>query len=130
MRIPDSKLVDMKYTAAEKKEESKEMSAPVGSNMPDYPWGLCLDLNDESLKKLGISTLPEVGDEYHLIGVAKVTRLSSSASETYSEDSMSLQICFLQLVHEDEKPDEKESASEENKENRTGVQSVLTNSMR
>lgn len=131
IKYPGAAMVDLKYTAKEKREESKEIgSMPDGSNMPDYPWGLTLDLDDSTLKKLGVNELPDVGDEYHLIAVAKVTRLSSSADEKESENRMTLQICYMQMVHEDEEPDENESAAYENRENKAGVKNALTNSMR
>lgn len=130
MKIPDSDMVDMKYSKDERAEEAAgSCSSPDGTNMPDYPCGLTISLDDVSLKKLGITELPEVGDEYHLIAVAKVTSLSSSASEKSEENRMTLQICYLQAVHEDEEPGEKETAAYENAENKSGVKSLLTNAM-
>ena len=113
-------LTDMKYTKAEKADEAKEMPSPMGSNMPDYPWGLCIDLDDESLKKLGITDLPEVGDEYQLTAIAKVTRISSSADEKEQENRLTLQITQMSLDDSDETAEPSE----------TGVKSLLTNSMR
>lgn len=33
---------------------------------PKYPWGLCIDLNDETLAKLGITELPASGSQMML----------------------------------------------------------------
>lgn len=128
MKIPDSNMVDVKYTKAEQKEEYGEMAD--GSNMPDYPYGLTINLDDCCLSKLGITDLPEVGDEYHIVAVGKVTRISTSADEDEEENRMTIQIMFMQMVHEDEEPGEKETANYENKENKSGVKSLMTNAMR
>lgn len=125
----DSAMVDLKYTPKEQQEEAGESMSPTGSNLPDYPWGTCIDLDDASLTKLGIPDLPNVGDEYHIVAVGKVTRLSSSADENEAENRMTIQIMFMELTHEDEMPDEKETAAGENAENKTGVKSLLTNAM-
>lgn len=129
MKVPGSNMVDMKYSPDEQQEEAGEVISPTGSNLPDYPWGTCIDLDDVSLKKLSIDSLPDVGDEYHIVAMGKVTRLSSSADENESENRMTIQITMLQLVHEDEMPDEKETATSENSENKAGVKSLLTNAI-
>lgn len=118
-------MVDMKYTKAEAKEEYGESMSPEGSNLPDYPYGLTITLDDCCLGKLGIKDLPEIGDEYHVMAVAKVTRLSSSADEKEEEQRMTLQITDLQLMPEAEAKEE--STAGENAENK--VKSVISNSM-
>lgn len=46
----------------------------------DYPWGLHITLNGDSLKKLG-TDLPAVGDMMNIGGVAKVVSVSTRESE-------------------------------------------------
>ena len=54
-------LVSMQLTEAEAKEESGIAPATSESDLPRYPYGLCLDLDDEALQKLGITDMPAVG---------------------------------------------------------------------
>jgi hypothetical protein len=100
-------VVDMARTDAEKKAAEKRVTEAVPSNGPDYPYVLCLNLGAEELKKLGIEDLPEVGDEMHLYAVAKVTRVSQSASEQ-GEDSkgVELQITHMGVMEEGDEDDE------------------------
>jgi len=101
----DMKIVDMKRTAAEQKAAQERYSIPSDAG-PDYPYGLCLNLGKDELAKLGIDTLPEVGDEFHVYAVACVTRVSQSASQE-GEDSkgVELQITQMGVLHEDEEDD-------------------------
>jgi hypothetical protein len=48
----ETKLIDLKYTKADKKEEASEMVGPSGQPA-DYPWGLSLSLESAELDKLG-----------------------------------------------------------------------------
>lgn len=100
----DMKIVSMERTEAEKKAaEARYKDGPATSG-PDFPWGLCLNLGKDEIAKLGIDDLPEVGDEFHIYAVAKVTRVSQSASEQ-GEDSkgVELQITHMGAMQEEEK---------------------------
>ena len=111
-----SPLVDMKYTKAEQKEEKREIAAP---SPQEYPWGLAIRLEDEELTKLGVKTMPGVGDEIHLMAIAKVTGVNQSATAKDSDCCVSLQITMLQvLMHETaaEEKGEKETPAAEAKE--------------
>lgn len=86
------KLISMKYTPAEQKEETAELSAPEASK---YPWGLELCLDDEQLKKLNLSS-PQ--GEYTLLAKVKVTRTSSNTDDKgESESSANMQITEMAL---------------------------------
>lgn len=65
---------------------------PDADNAPKYPWGTELNLEDETLEKLGIDRLPEVGEEVQITAVAKVTRVSASESQGGARRSLYLQI--------------------------------------
>lgn len=111
------KLVDMAYTKAELKEERKEMTMASAS---PYPWGLCIRLEKDELDKLGIKTLPGVGDEMHLLCIAKVTGVNQSAREGQDEESsVALQITMMQVLLSESaasEKGEKESPATEAKE--------------
>jgi len=94
-----SGLIDLARTKKELKEEAKETS-PGGDPDP-YCWGLNIRLESEELDKLGITKLPEVGSEYHLMVVAKVTSVNQSATMQDDEQCVGLTITMMQiLAHE------------------------------
>lgn len=94
-----SDLVDLAYTPAERKEEAAEMKpSSIGSNIPKYPYGLTLSLNDETLAKLKLKDdLPDVGDEIQFHAVARVTSVSQRADESDDNTSVELQVCQMAL---------------------------------
>lgn len=88
------KLKNMKID----KEAKKKMMEPIPSDVPEYPWGLRLELNNESLEKLGLEKLPKVGTSVKLY--AKVDVVSVSAYEQAKGEknkNLSLQITDLCL---------------------------------
>lgn len=101
--MAEPKIVNMQRTEAEK-AKAEEACKAMPCDGPDYPWGLCLNLGKDELAKLGITELPKVGDEFHIYGVACVTRVSQSASQDTGEDSKSveLQVTALGVMQEDE----------------------------
>jgi len=71
-------LVNMKLS---KKEASSE--AGVGLDAPDvprFPHGLSLSLDDEVLSKLNMKELPDVGESKMLVAYVDVTDISESDS--------------------------------------------------
>lgn len=95
-------LVDMKYTKAEAKAEASEYTKPQG---PEYPWGLQIRLEDEELKKLGITSMPAVGQEMSLDVVVRVTSVSESQyADGRADRCLSLQI--VQMGMEDDAEEE------------------------
>lgn len=89
------KMVSMKL---DKKDVKKEMAEHSISDMPEYPYGLNIRLDDESIKKLGISELPEVGSDMVVLAKVKVEEVSSRDSLNGNENtSISLQITDMSL---------------------------------
>lgn len=92
-------LVDMTLSKEEAKEESGLMSADY--DMPRYPYGLCLCLDDDSLKKLGITSLPAIGTEMMITAKVKVTSVRSRETQTEnqsdSESSVDMQITAMEI---------------------------------
>ena len=86
-------LISMKRTVEEKKED-KDGSCLGPSN--DFPWGLRLDLDKESLDKLNVDL--KVGQEVYVSGLAKVVRVSESADEEEERRSAELQVTELALT--------------------------------
>lgn len=96
-------IVPMERTAAERQASQKAMEASA-KNAPEYPYGLSLHLGDEELSKLGISGVPKVGDEYHVLAVAKVHSATHSEREGNggAHRSVELQLTHMGVMHEDE----------------------------
>lgn len=116
--MAEPKLVDMAYTKAEIKEEAKETKFP--GEPSKYPWGLQIRLEDEELKKLGVTDLPQVGGEMHLAVIAKVTGVSENTMADGDYDCcVTLQITMMQVVMQEsaeEEKGEKETPRSEAKE--------------
>jgi len=92
-------LTSMRLTAAELKKRGEEV--PISDKAPreKYPWGLELDLNDESLGKLGIDVSDlSVGQTVAVVGKAKVRSARISESEDGTDMSASIQITHLSLT--------------------------------
>lgn len=64
-------LTDMKSTVP-----AKESTALVPTERDEYPYGLCISLDEGSLEKLGISMLPAVGADVKLVAIACVVTVS------------------------------------------------------
>jgi hypothetical protein len=94
-------LISMERTAKEKADAEKRWKdGPVATSGPDFPWGLSLSLGKDELAKLGIKDLPEVGAEYTILAIGKVTRVNQSASAQQTEDTMSVEIQLTDLACE------------------------------
>lgn len=90
-------LKDMALSKAEAKETLTEYCTPDAGEAPKYPWGLSLDLNNQVLEKLGITSLPTVGSEMTLTATVKVTRISAYEEQDGAEQCLGLQITAMDL---------------------------------
>lgn len=85
----------MKATPAEQREMAPDMSV---REAPEYPWGLRVQLEDESLMKLDLLTLPAVGESLMLHARVHVCRVTQSDAEGEPKRrSVELQITDLAL---------------------------------
>lgn len=91
-------MVSLERTKAEKKKDKAGMS-PMSSPSegPDYPYGLTFELRDESLKKLGMSTLPEVGEKMCVYAMVEVVRTSQRAGKDSADREVGFQITSLKF---------------------------------
>jgi len=91
------KLVDMKFTPEELKARDKAMTVgPGGESDEQYPWSTKLNFGKTELDKLGLTTLPEVGAEFHIEGYARVVGVRQEQGEN-DEDSRSVELQITQL---------------------------------
>ena len=119
----EPKLVDMKFTKDELKEEKREYSGDP--TMQPYPWGLAIRLESTELAKLGLNDLPQVGGEMHLICVAEVTGVNMSARVGQEDETcVALQITHMQVINQESaavEKGERESAASESAETRSAL---------
>lgn len=95
----DAVLVSMKKSKTEvKKDKGGGCCSPSGYDSDAYPYGLRLDLSDESLDKLGLDDLPKVGKTVNISAVAEVQSASESTSASgKSHRSVGLQITKMKV---------------------------------
>lgn len=91
-------LISMRLTEDEAREESgATVSSPSAEDLPKYPYGLCLDLCDEALQKLGIAEMPPIGSVMQVMATVEVSRVSQYENQEGKDASLSLQITDMAL---------------------------------
>lgn len=92
-------MKDMALSDDEQKDSYPVAIGDGKSNEPMYPYGLCLCLDESSLKKLGIKNLPEVGASMTITAKVQVKSISEYESMHNGERrSMDLQITAMEIV--------------------------------
>lgn len=86
-------MKDMKLSP----EKAKEMVTPIASDGPRYPYGLCLRLGEDELKKLGIKELPDVGSKMMIRAVVEVQSVGQYESQQSESRNLELQIVEMDL---------------------------------
>jgi hypothetical protein len=76
-----SPMIDMAKDAEEVKEDIAATSGGPKATTEVYPYGLCTSWDEETLKKLGINELPEVGEEIVVCMRCRVTSVSENERE-------------------------------------------------
>lgn len=90
-------LTNMKLSPTEAKEI--DCCSPSDGG-PAYPYGLSLYLNDETLTKLGMADLPDVGSKLQLTAIVEVTSNSQRQTQDGKTVNMDLQITDMELASE------------------------------
>lgn len=106
--MAEPKLVSMKLSKADQKEEM----SPISATTPQFPYGLCLRLDGDELDKLGITALPSVGDEFRINASGCVTSVAELNRADAESRNVEIQITMLGLENEGQ-PDGDESIAEE-----------------
>ena len=97
------KLINMAMSKEEAREYSGTLATPEPNDLPKYPYGLCLHLDDDALEKLGLSTMPKVGDTMMATVMLEVTGTSTNERQGGDEEAcVDLQITAMALGDEDE----------------------------
>jgi len=88
------KLTDMKLP-----KRSKDKGCEVACDSPDeprYPYGLEISLDNDAIKQLGIE-LPEAGEQFIVLGVGPVTRVSQTDNKRGKDRSLSIQLQKIEV---------------------------------
>jgi hypothetical protein len=80
-----------------REKQNSESNEVAMDEKPDYPYGLTLHLDSESLDKLGIKELPEVGAEMMIGAKVKVESINMSDSDDGKEKHVALQVTDMEL---------------------------------
>lgn len=82
------KLHSMKLS----KKERKENIPKVVSEGPSFPYGLRLCLDNDSLEKLGLKSLPKTGVKMTIQAIGEVVSVSQHESENNDDRRIEIQI--------------------------------------
>ena len=88
-----TKLVDMKMS----KKEAKGEFTVEKDDGPRFPHGITIHLDDDSMKKLGFDSLPDVGEEFIVVGVGPVESANESKRQKGVDRSMSIQLQRMEI---------------------------------
>lgn len=96
-------MISLKLTPAEAKAETM-MGDPDETQGPEYPYGLTICIDDDTLSKLGIdpANLPKIGAVFSIEAKAEVCSTSQYANQGGADTSMSLQITDMSLSSTDD----------------------------
>jgi len=85
------------------KEEAKNEYGvePDDDSLPKYPYGLSIYLDDDTLKKLGITDLPKVGTSMPATITVTVTGTSQRATQSSKEGEQMRTCVDLQITDMD-----------------------------
>jgi len=90
-------LVSMKMSPAEAK---KSYEPTMMTDKPEYPYGLCIHLNEESIAKLGLKSLPDAGETLLLMAKVQVSSVSMRDTQEGQDRCLDLQITELALAED------------------------------
>lgn len=87
-------LTDMKLPKRTKNSHGEvDCASP---DEPRYPYGLEISLDNDALDKLGIE-LPEAGEQFMILGVGPVTRVSQTDNKRGKDRSLSIQLQKIEV---------------------------------
>jgi hypothetical protein len=102
-------MIDMKLT----KKAKTMLGEPIDCEAPEYPYGLRICLDGDSLEKLGITELPDIDAEFKVTALACVVSVSQHESQGSDKPhrSLDLQIEMMELAPAKEEAGESGASS-------------------
>jgi len=93
----------MKLPKKSKKELKQEMAAVSGDDMPDYPWGLSITLNKESIDKLPGLKSVKAGENVHITakGYIRSVRMEETKDPNHGYQDVGIQITDIGVGTDD-----------------------------
>jgi len=71
----------------------------VEAEQPEYPYGLTIDLDNDTIKKMGLDvTKFSVEDEIQIVAKAFISRVSSEKTGEGSNDSLCIQLTDMIII--------------------------------
>lgn len=93
-------MISLKRDDDDDRDDYEKMAtAPMQATLPDYPWGMCIHLDPETVAKLGFDTLPAPETVFVLNARAVVTRAEVPAGAP-DQKCCDLQITDIQFTKE------------------------------
>lgn len=101
-------LKDLALSAAEAKDTALGSSAALENDAPKYPYGTMLDLNGETLSKIGMKKLPMVGEKVRIVAEGTITRVSEYQEQDGTDRCVGIQLTAMDVSA----PSQRDSASD------------------
>jgi len=93
-----TQMVDLKRSKTERAKEN----TPAKMEVDDYPYGLRVHLDHETLEKLGVKTLPKAGDKLHIRAEGHVKSVEESHRDGGKKNrSMSIELRKMAIAATD-----------------------------
>lgn len=101
-----AKLTSMAKTPRERQDDARPWEERAAEEMPDYPYGLSINLEYESMQKLGlVGKGLKPGDKLTITAVGSVTSARAEMINGINEQSVSIQLQEMATEPVDEAPD-------------------------
>lgn len=90
-------MVDMKKSEEQIARELDPTPEPNPEYVNEYPYGLCICLDNDMIEKLGLDDDVEAGDGIQFVAYAKVTSSSSNDTAAGTKRRVEIQITHMGL---------------------------------
>lgn len=91
------KVISLQLSPAEAKKDAG-LPLEASENLPKYPYGTSLSLDDDELKKLGITGEQKAGTKFIIAGMVEVVGYSKDVTQAGERECLRLQITELGLA--------------------------------
>ena len=95
---------------ARSKKDRKSNEAICSPDDSKFPYGLSIDLNEESLEKLDLDDMPDIGTKLIVAAVGEVTSVNQHKSKSDTTQNLTIQLQRLEVGPLNKKEKSAESA--------------------
>lgn len=86
-------LTDMKMS----KKKAKERFEVDSDDNDRFPHGLSIHLDNDSLKKLGFDSVPDIGEEFIVVGVGPIVHASEHKRQNGTDRDVTIQLQKIEV---------------------------------